>query len=132
MEIPSISASITFLTPQEGGRSQNAYDSSHYRPHIVIGDPNQRVAVVDGTGVATEKYLGVQFTGDNRVLPAGSDHQVTLRLIYFPEVDYSAVISGATFTIREGGAIVGFGRVIRGLPNKPLQPTSGATSDTLE
>lgn len=120
LDTPTISALVTFLTPQQGGRSQNAYDSPRYRPHIVIGDPNQRVALVDGAGVSTENYLGVQFTGDDRELPAGSAHQVTLSLIYFPEVDYSAAISGATFTIREGGTVVGFGRVVQGLPDRPL------------
>ena len=125
IDSPTISASVTFLSPQQGGRSQNAYDSPLYRPHIVIGDPNQRVARVDDAGVSAEEYLGVQFTGDDRMLPAGVEHQVTLALVYFPDVDYSAIISGATFTIREGARVVGFGRVVRGLPNKPLQPSSG-------
>ena len=36
---------------------------------------------------------------------------VTLELMYHPRVCYSDVVPGATFTIREGGRVVGYGRV---------------------
>jgi hypothetical protein len=108
----TITAAVTFLSPQQGGRSKDVYDSPLYRPHLVLSDPNERVARVDDAGVSTENYLGVQFTGDDRTLPAGIEHHVTLVLSYLPEVDYSGLVSGATFTIREGGLIVGFGHVI--------------------
>ena len=31
--------------------------------------------------------------------------------MYFPLIRYEDVVPGATFTVREGGRIVGFGRV---------------------
>jgi hypothetical protein len=37
---------------------------------------------------------------------------VTLDLMYHPRVDYGAVQPNATFTIREGGKVVGFGRPV--------------------
>jgi hypothetical protein len=55
--------------------------------------------------------LGVTFTGDGQELSVGVEHSVTLLLVYFPDVDYTGLIPGATFTIREGGKVVGFGEV---------------------
>ncbi len=109
---PTVLAQVTVLLPSEGGRRLDAVDSPLYRPHIVIGDPDQRIVLVDRNGNGTEDYLGVQFVGDDRVLQSGIAHQVTLSLMYFPEVDYSAVTADATFTIREGSQVVGFGKIL--------------------
>lgn len=38
---------------------------------------------------------------------------VTMGLVYYPVVDYSALVQGAVFTIREGPRIVGHGRVVK-------------------
>ena len=66
---PRISVAVTFLSSEQGGRSQKAYDSPRHCPHLVVGDPEQRVALTDGSGTVIEDYLGVQFTGDGRELP---------------------------------------------------------------
>ena len=108
---PTITASVTFLAQAEGGRSKCPKDSPLYRPHLVIGNPNHRVALTDEHGDGVEHYLGVQFTGKGTDLVFGVEHKVTLKLIYHANVDYSALREGATFTIREGGRIVSFGRV---------------------
>lgn len=55
--------------------------------------------------------MGVHFTGGGERLQQGDEQKVTLVLMYFPEVDYSTLEAGATFTIREGGTVVGFGVV---------------------
>jgi len=39
----------------------------------------------------------------------GESAEVNLALMYFPEETYDEVRPGATFTIREGSLIVGFG-----------------------
>lgn len=96
---PRVSVAVTFLSSEQGGRSQKANDSPRYRPHLVVGNPEQRVPLTDGSGTGIEDYLGVQFTGDGRELP---------------RVDYSALSAGATFTVREGGRVIGFGRVLQG------------------
>lgn len=67
-------------------------------------------------GHGIENYLGVEFTGRGEVLTAGEVHRVRLALMYHPEVDYCELRTGATFTIREGGRVVGYG-VIRAGPN---------------
>lgn len=89
----------------------NACDSPSYRPHLVVGDPERRFAIVDDGGRGEEAYLGVHFTGSGQPLPPGVEHTVELSLVY-PGVDYSALVAGARFTIQEGGKIVGFGRVL--------------------
>jgi hypothetical protein len=112
---PRVSVAVTFLSSEQGGRSQKAYDSPRYRPHLVVGDPKQRVALTDGSGTGIEDYLGVQFTGDGSELPTGVEFTVSLALMHYPRVDYSALSTGTTFSVREGGRVIGFGRVLRGL-----------------
>ena len=113
MTIPSEQrASVTFLSPSAGGRSRPALNSPLYRPHVVVGNPNQRKALLGPNGDATESYLGIQFTGNGAELTFGVAHEVTLVLTFAPDVDYSQFAQRATFTIREGAHIVGFGHVL--------------------
>ena len=107
----TIEAYVTFLSPSEGGRSQPAVDSKQYRPHIVIGDPRMRSPVPDSALWGAEDYLGVSFGGSGRTLQPGKLHHVRMIRLYEPKVNYDAVVPGATFTIREGGRIVGCGVV---------------------
>jgi len=46
-EPPRIEAEVTFLLESEGGRKEppQLLSGGQYRPHLVIGDPNQRQAV---------------------------------------------------------------------------------------
>jgi hypothetical protein len=80
-------------------------------PHIVVGDPQQREAVMVGNSL-TEKYLGVWVTDAPDELSPGHASEVTLNLMYWPEEKYTDVNAGATFTLREGPNIVGFGEVL--------------------
>jgi len=110
--VPRIRASVTFLTPERGGRSRPVLDGPLYRPHFVVREAGADGPDVSPSEKADNKYLGVQFTGDGRALQPGLEHHVQVDLIYAPEVDYSALRPGVTFTIREGGSVVGFGRVL--------------------
>jgi len=107
----TIDAFVSFFHHEEGGRAQPARSDGSYRPHIVVGDPCQRQPKYDEAKVGTEEYLGVSICGDARLREPGEAHRVTLKLVYAPDIDYSALGPGATFTIREGGNIVGFGSV---------------------
>jgi translation elongation factor EF-Tu-like GTPase len=114
---PTINASVTFLPPSEGGRSVLPHNSNLYRPHLVVGDVNQRMPIVAGDGrTILEDYLGVCFTGNGEAFTPGESCEVTLRLAYHPEVNYDQLKLGSTFTIREGGKIVGFGVVTSRTP----------------
>ena len=116
---PRIEASVTFLAPSEGGRTRPANNSVRYRPHIVIGDPTQRIAKTAKDGrTLIEDYLGVCFTGNGDALEPGRSYNVELDLLY-PDVDYRNVVSGASFTIREGACVVGFGEINRRARRKP-------------
>ncbi len=112
MNQPRIQAQITFLSASEGGRNSPPTDVSDgaYRPHLVVGDPNQRKAwPVDN--VAQETYLGVTFVGGSSRVVAGEPFLAELELLYWPNVSYESLVPGATFTIREGPHVVGYGNV---------------------
>src|ERR1051325_6419791 len=121
MQQPRITAEITFLPPSEGGRETLPSDFSdgRYRPHVVVGDPKQRKAVLVNN-VALEKYLGVAFVGAPSNVLAGERVVVELALMYWPNVSYDSLVPGATFTLRDGPNIIGFGTV-------QTAPTNGAT-----
>ena len=108
----TINASVTFLPASEGGRLIPAHNSNSYRPHLVVGDINQRAPLVADDGrTLLEDYLGVGFTGSGEAFNPGESRDVILQLIYYPDVNYDRLESASTFTIREGERIIGFGRV---------------------
>jgi translation elongation factor EF-Tu-like GTPase len=117
-EFPVIEAEMTFLSKEQGGRSKpfppNILKTKSYRPHIVIGDVNQREPImdmIDGLKQILEKYLGVAFCDGPEDVPFDEPIMVKMVLMYFPELSYSEVVPGETFTLREGGSIVGYGQV---------------------
>jgi hypothetical protein len=105
---PVAYATVTLLPDLSCGR--RGLSMGEYRPHIVIGPQTQRTAVSEGNRI-TENYLGVMFVGRPDTIEPGHTAQVKLALMYFPNVPYE-VQPGATFTVREGPEIVGYG-VIR-------------------
>jgi translation elongation factor EF-Tu-like GTPase len=113
MEQVQIAAKVTFLTTEQGGRKHPAWNSRKYRPHVVVGDPTRRQAETAEDGrTLTESYLGVCFDGDGEEMQQGTEHEVSLLLAYYPAVEYENLVQGATFTLREGGKIVGYGEVV--------------------
>lgn len=117
--IPLVECSVTFLTPNEGGRDvafiPGALSGNRYRPHIVIGDPNQRHVVKDERGWAAEEYIGIAFNGGPALPELGKEMKVVLALMYFPHPMYDKLTPGTSFTVREGAKIVGHGEVRRRL-----------------
>lgn len=109
---PRVRVRLKLLTKQEGGRDTPVYDNSGYRPHIVIGNPDQRKPIIGEHGEVTENYLGVCFLGNGRVLELGHQYEVEVALIYYPEVSYDAIVKDVTFTVREGWRIIAFGEVL--------------------
>jgi len=118
MQQPRITAEITFLAPSEGGRETLPSDFSggRYRPHVVVGNPKQRKAVLLNNA-AQENYLGVAFVDAPSNVVAGEPAVVELALMYWPNVSYDSLVPGATFTLREGPHIIGFGTVQTALTN---------------
>lgn len=107
----SVLAALTFLAPEEseGGRVRVW---SRLRVHLVVGDPAQREALYDANGVSGESYLGVQFAGGGEFLAPGTEHEIRMELSFSDQVDYSALTPGATFTVRDGPHVIGFGKVL--------------------
>jgi hypothetical protein len=117
--LPRLECSIVFLAASEGGRSSplppGALSGNGYRPHLVIGDPAQRHAILADGNRATEEYIGVAFQDGPAVPQVGMDMTCVLALMFYPHPMYDKLRPGVTFTVREGAKIVGYGRVRRWL-----------------
>lgn len=109
VNVPVVQAQVTLLPELSHGR--RLLTAGQYRPHIVIGPQSQRVAVQTGN-VLTERYLPVMFVRGPDAINPGETAHVSLALMYFPEEPYEEVRPGATFTLREGPLIVGFGIIL--------------------
>jgi hypothetical protein len=59
-----------------------------------------------------EHYLGVLVNDAPDEWFPGQSAEVTLVLMCWPDEKYENVIPGASFTLREGPKIVGFGKVL--------------------
>jgi translation elongation factor EF-Tu-like GTPase len=80
-------------------------------PHLVIQSADVRAPnVIDGN-VTVDDYLGVRFLSAPSELMPDEPLDCEMELMYHPTVDYDAVQTGATFTLREGGKVIGFGVV---------------------
>lgn len=99
-EAPKIEVEMTFLAKEEGGRERPPIltTPTMYRPHLVVGNG---------------KYLGVIFLTAPEFVEPHQSFAATLGLVYYPNVDYSALVPGAEFTVREGTRVVGRGRVTK-------------------
>lgn len=112
---PQIIADIVMLSPSEGGRKRGIEidPESRYMPHLAIDARDNRVARTDSNKQSIEYYMGVLFQPAVSIAdPATGSGLYPLRLMYYPRVDYSTLQTGATFTVREGGRIVGHGVVV--------------------
>jgi translation elongation factor EF-Tu-like GTPase len=108
-----IDADVHFISTADGGRTQPLYldhPTARYRPHVVVGDVSQRVAIFKGNH-SIETYLGVEFQPQNTTLWPGDSARVRLGLMFYPAPEYDALQRGVTFTVREGAKVVGYGTV---------------------
>ena len=113
-QLARIKAEVTFLPESEGGRKEppSHLSGGEYRPHLVVGDPNQRRAITVGNEIQ-ETYLGVAFLSGPERVESGESFLAELVLMYWPHPVYESLVPGATFTIREGAQVVGYGQVKR-------------------
>ncbi|MFT3880592.1 MAG: Imm27 family immunity protein [Gemmatales bacterium] len=109
---PSIRATLTFLSQEQGGRVHPpGLLTGQYMPHIVVQSSDVR-SVKTVNGVCVEKYLGVRILSTSVEVVPLAPFQCSMELMYHPHVDYSAVQETATFTVREGGKVIGYGAVL--------------------
>ncbi len=108
----SILAEVTFLSPAEGGRRTLPGPPwlrpghSGYIPHLVIEGP--RGAESDDLPVRFREGADPSY---------GRPATFQLELMY-PEVNYSLVVPGARFSLREGRQVVATGRVLDRWPGR--------------
>ena len=105
-QVPSVRATMTMLPDK-----MRYPNRARYMPHIVLGDPSQREAVIGPKNTIAERYLGVVVSDAPDELVPGESVEVALQLMYWPEEQYEGVVPGATFTLREGPTIIGFGTI---------------------
>jgi len=102
---PRIACTLTFLTPEEGGRSAplRRLAGGTYRPHLLL----------DGVAEPGDRdYLGVAFiSGPARLPILGESLDAEFVCLYHPQVDYSALKPGVTFRLVEGTRVVAQGFV---------------------
>ena len=114
-ELFSIEAEVTFIPKAEGGRETiPTLSGGVYRPHLVVGDPNQRQAIVVGNEIQ-ETYLSIAFQSSSEKVEFNKPFLAELVLMHYPHPIYDSLVPNATFTIREGAQIIGYGQV-KGLP----------------
>ena len=106
--VPTVRASVTLLPETKAPKFAS---SGTYRPHIVLGPITQRSAILDGYTLL-ETSVGVAFVGGPEKINPGETAEVELALVYYPYAIYDSVNTGATFTVREGPTIVGYGTVL--------------------
>lgn len=124
--VPVVEARVTLLP--ELSRGRRGLSIGQYRPHIVLGPQSQRISIRDGNRLL-ENYLGVMFVGGPDKVEPGETAEAKLALMYAPEEPYTDVQPGATFTLREGPDIVGYGEILsRGQESFPLPLRKGAES----
>jgi hypothetical protein len=104
-ERPQIEAEIVFLPPAEGGR--RTLPEVGYAPHLVLQDREVRAAELNAIYM-----LGVRVLALPSDLALGEPGRLALELMYYPGVDYSRVVPGETFTVREGPRVVAHGVVL--------------------
>lgn len=83
---------------QDGRKVLPDLSSGNYRPHLLI------------YGRPEGEYLGVQFMACDDVVEFGSNIEVIVKLPY-AKVDYSRLVPGVCFIIKEGKHSVGSGSV---------------------
>jgi len=120
VNVPTVRASVTLLPETNAPKFVSM---GTYRPHIVLGPTTQRSAILDGRTLV-ETYVGVAFIGGPEKLNPGETAEVELALMYYPHEIYDGVKAGATFTVREGANIVGYGTVLSDA--QPIVPGDAA------
>lgn len=106
---PDLEAEIQFLATAEGGRATPC--RSGYRPNHNFGIPG----ILND---AQHEYLGREWVAPGETVMA--------RLWFLaPEYQEGRLHEGFSFTVQEGGKIVGYGRITRVL-NTTLQRTPPA------
>ncbi len=67
--------------------------------------------IVNGIQQLKEEYLGAVLCDGPETVTFGEETVVKMLLMYYPRVSYSGVVRGATFTVRDGPKVIGYGTI---------------------
>jgi hypothetical protein len=132
-----IKTEMVILTPEEGGRSTPLLSVGYggrYRPHIVLQSRNTRQARTELRDEIThiiDEYLGVALWDGPAPIPIGQGFIAIMILIYPDHVAYDQVLPSAEFTMREGGKIIGHGRVLERWSEETLNKAVDSTATSV-
>jgi hypothetical protein len=107
MKCPIVTATLTLLPELERPRNTGWRG---YRPHIVV-EPLTPDMATRRANMATDRYQSVVFLDEYVTIAPGDTKEVILGLWAYPDNQYENVIPGATFTLREGPHIAGYGTI---------------------
>ena len=93
---PRILVRVTMKREDDGGR--HAAFTEGYCPHLVAE--------------GTETWLGVRASACPGPVAPGDTAEVGFELMYYPGLDYSALVPGTKFFVMEGARAVGEGIVL--------------------
>jgi hypothetical protein len=75
-KVPSVRAALTMLP-----KNVRYPNRSRYMPHIVLGDPSQRQALIGPKNTITERHLGIWITDAPEELIPGRTVEVNFQLM---------------------------------------------------
>ena len=101
--VPEIETEIILFSPESGGR-KSISQLKGFMPHLVIGSSHLKAK--------DEDYLGVVVIQPSSMINYSTPTRVRFGLMYYPKVDYSKLVVGVEFTIREGSSVIGSGKVL--------------------
>ena len=94
--MPSVTLNLEMKSTSDGGRTGPFKEG--YKPHLVVS--------------GKEDYLGVCLIDCPQWVHPGTNTNVKFSLVYHPSVNYDVLNIGSNVEVREGGKIVGFGKII--------------------
>jgi hypothetical protein len=107
--IPVIKVKMTYLSEEETSRRLTPCIGQ--MPHLVVQDTAIRKPVNKNRTILDE-FLGVYIKSVPPDIRPDTEGEYELALFFYPNVNYDKLKSGATFTVRAGGAVIGYGEVI--------------------
>src|SRR2546423_1491835 len=108
---PRITADITFLRTDEGGRQTAPQFPGYWFLHIVIQRPGVRQANVQGHQFQ-EHYHPLRIVEAPASYDLGQSASFVLTPMYYAQDPFAELKAGVTFTAHEGARIVAHGVVL--------------------
>jgi hypothetical protein len=111
LDEPRVTAEITFLRADQGGRKTAPKFPAYWCLHVVLQDRSIRHAKVEGREVR-ELYHPMRIVEAPVDFNLGDTGKFVLTPMYYPQDPFEEFRAGVTFTAREGSRIIAHGVVL--------------------